>query len=352
MKDRKHLVLAGVSAADAAEFAAFLRATQFQLDHAWTAAGENDEVDFVLADLADFGGRCARVRALDEGRHFAVLADPGGDVLGAELVLHRPLSAKAVVGMLNHVGRAARPQPRRLIDAGVHRDAAPIVVPPARRATTQAPEPAAGASTRASFLDIRRERPCTNLDALVQRGAVLLERPGLPPLLIDPVADTFHADARMSELEPYFLQVVSGRERRRVGGAQLAALRRHAAARPLVRLRWLNALLRSNGWLASHLDPSASYRLKNWFPLDADYRKQHRIALAMMRGDAPLHRIAAAAKAKMAEVFDVVNAYDALGLVLATRQPVFAISAETRERRRRAASRKPRQAAATGLSAR
>ena len=353
MKDRKHFVLAGVSAAEAAEFAAFLRAIQGPLDHAWSTAAEGDDIDFVLVDLADFGGRCARVRALDEGRHFAVLADPGEDVLGAELVLHRPLGAKAIVGLLNHVGRAARPQPRRIFDPGNQRDAAPIIAPPPRRGTPRAAEPAAASdSNRASFLDVRRERTCTNLDALVQRGAVLLERAGLPPLLIDPVADTFHANARMSELEPYFLEVVSGRERRRVGGAQLANLRKQASARPLVRLRWLNALLRSNGWLAPHLDPSASYRLRSWFALDADYRKQHRIALAMMRGDAPLHRIAATAKARMADVFDVVNAYDALGLIVATRQPIYAISAETRERRRRAATRKPRRPAGAGLSAR
>ncbi len=335
MKSRKHLVIAGANAADVTEIGTFLRIVQPQLDHVWSFAGEDDDIDFVLSDLGDFGGRCARVRALDEGRHFAVLADPGGNVLDAELVLHRPLSAKAVVGLLNHVGHAAPPGPRRLIDFSAQER---YIVP---QAPKQARRGDAGeaASKRACFLDIQRVRTCTDLTALIQRGAVLLERPGIPPLLIDPVTDTFHTRARMVDLEPYFLDVVSGRERRRIGGAQLAELRKSLPARPLARLRWLHALLCSNGWLAAHLDPSASYRLKHWFQVDSDYRKQHRIALTLMR-EAPLHRIAASSKAHMADVFDVVNAFDALGLIVATRQPMYAEEAPVRGKRR---SRKTRR---------
>ena len=330
MKTRKHLVVAGAGAAEVAEIATFLRVVQPLLDHAWTFAAEDEDIDLVLSDLADFGGRCARVRALDEGKHFAVLAEPGADVLDAELILHRPISAKAVAGLLNHVGHAAPPGPRRHGDFSAPER---YVVPQARRLARRQEE-AAAPSTRACFLDIQRVRVCTDLDALVQRGAVLLERPGIPPLLLDPVMDTFHTSARMVDLEPYFLDIVSGRERRRVGGAQLAALRKELPARPLARLRWLHALLCSNGWLAEHLDPSANYRLKRWYQVDTDYRKQHRIALTLMREE-PLHRISASAKAHMADVFDVVNAFDALGLIIATRQPRYTAEAQPRTRPRR-----------------
>ena len=142
MKARKHLVVPGVVPAETAEIATFLRATQRQLDHAWSFAAEDDEVDFVLSDLADFGGRCARVRALDEGRHFAVLANPGDDVFGAELVLHRPLSAKALVGLLNHVGSVKPPQPRRLIDVGVTERVRPGDVRRAARGVPREPRDA------------------------------------------------------------------------------------------------------------------------------------------------------------------------------------------------------------------
>lgn len=332
MKPRKYLVIAGASAADVAEVSTFLRVVQSLLDHAWSLAGEDDDIDLVLSDLADFGGRCARVRALDEGRHFGALADPGADVLDAELVLHRPIEAKAIAGLLNYVGHAAPPGPRRHSDFSAHeRHALPQIRRPPLR---QDERPAADVSGRACFLDIQRVRKCTDLDALIQHGAVLLERPGLPQLLIDPVTETFHTSARMVELEPYFLDIVGGHERRRVGGTQLAGLRKALPARPLARLRWLHALLCSNGWLADHLDPGANYQLKRWFQVDTAYRKQHRIALTLMRG-APLHRIAASSKAHMADVFDVVNAFDALGLIATTRQPIYGTDTEPGGKRKR-----------------
>lgn len=342
MKTRKHLVVAGATAADAAEVATFLRVARPLLDHAWSFAGEDDDIDLVLSDLADFGGRCARVRALDEGKHFAVLADPGADVLDAELIVHRPTNAKALAGLLNHVGNAVPPAPRRHTDFSAPER---YVLPQTRKASSREDAATAASSTRACFLDIQRVRVCTDLDALIQRGAVLLERAGLAPLLIDPVTETFHTSARMIDLEPYFLDVVSGREYRRIGGAQLTALRKELPGRPLERLRWLHALLRSNGWLADRLDPSANYRLKRWFHVDTDYRKQHRIALTLMR-ERPLHRIAATAKAHMADVFDVVNAFDALGLIIATRQPIHEEEAAPARRRRRS-SKKTRHLLAT-----
>jgi hypothetical protein len=247
-----------------------------------------------------------------------------------------------VIGVLNHVGHAAPPLPRELIDFTANSE---IRTRAEDKATKVEVDPN---SNRATFLDIRRERTCTSLDGLIKRGAVLIERHGIPPLLIDPVSDTFHSTARLVDLEPYFLDVVTGRERKRVGGAQLAAFRKAVPGRPLLRLRWLHALLRSNGWLAPHLDPSADYRLRNWFPLDADYRKQHRIAMTMLRG-APLHRIAATAKAKMADVFDVVNAYDALGLLECKRQPVEEVASRVTGKRKRATKKARRLLAATAF---
>jgi len=348
MKASKHLVVAGATATEVAEIATFIRATQSQLDHAWSFATDDDSIDFVLVDLADFGGRCARVRALDEGKHFAVLSEPGHDVLGADLSLHRPFSAKAIVGMLNHVGRAVPPEPRKLIDFSAQERR---IVPQARKTTRRKDDEAEAnggepASTRACFMDVRLQRPCTDLDALIKRGAVLVQRHGIPPLLIDPITDTFHTSARLVELEPYFLDPLGGHERKRVGGEQLAALRNEHKGRPLVRLRWLHAFLRSNGWLAAHLDPSATYKLKSWLALDNDYRKQHRIALALMR-EAPLHEIAKAAKAKMADVFDVVNAYDALDLIETRRSTMWDPSPETVSKRKRSTRKSQQLLAAT-----
>lgn len=343
MKARKHLVAAGLSPQELAELGTFLRATQPQLDHAWAFAGDHDVIDFVVVDLQDFGGRCARVRALDEGKHFVVLADPGEDVLGADLVMHRPLSAKAIVGMLNHAGRAAPPEPRKLIDFSANERR---IVPQSEPTRRKDHDGEGTESTRASFLDVRHHRNCTDLDALIRNGAVLVQRQGMPPLLIDPVTETFHTAARLVELEPYFLDPLGGHERKRVGGEQLANLRKEHEGRPLVRLRWLHAFLRSNGWLAKHLDPTATYQLKSWLPLDNDYRKQHRIALTLMR-EAPLHVIAKTAKARMADVFDVVNAYDALGLIEMRRQPMWESAPEGATKRKRSPRKAQQLLAAT-----
>lgn len=349
MKTPRHLIIAGASPQDVAEFTAFLRVLRPQLDHEWALADDANAADAVFVDLRDFGGRCARIRALDEGRHLVVIAEPGADTLGAELVLLRPIVPKALVGLLNHVGATTPPQPRRLIDFSVHeRDLGKRARSKAqpRRDDTREDD-----DTRANFLDIQYERPCTPLDALLKRGALLIRRAGLPPLLVDPVTDLFHSAARMCELEPYFLDPLEGHEYQRIGGTQLAALQSEHAGRPLARLRWLNAFLRSNGYLARHLDPSAHYRLKQWLPLDNDYRKQHRIALTLMR-EAPLHLIARSAKAKMADVFDVVNAYDAMGLIETSRKPASSDLANAFARARSRAPRKVRQLIAATLLAR
>lgn len=342
MKARKYLVVAGASAAELSEIGTFVRVVQPQLDFHWAFATDDDRIDFVIVNLTDFGGRCARVRALDEGKHFAVLADAGDDVLGADLVLHRPISAKAVVGLLNHVGRAEPPQPRKLVDFSAQQK----FLLPQELAETPIDSPTEEGQ-RARFIDVHRTRKTTDLEALIKRGAVMVRRKGIPPLLIDPITDTFHTSARLVELEPYFLDPLTGHERKRVGGAELAALRKEQPGRPLARLRWLHAFLRSNGWLADHLDPSATFKLKHWLPLDNDYRKQHRIALSLMR-EAHLHEIAKSAKAKMADVYDVVNAYDALGLIETRRLASWDPSPEVAgKQRRRSAKKTKRLLAAT-----
>jgi hypothetical protein len=63
--------------------------------------------------------------------------------------------------------------------------------------------------------------------------------------------------------------------------------------------------------------------------------------------EAPLHEIARAAKAKMADVFDVVNAYDALGLIETRRLGNWDPSPETIGKRKRSTRKTQRLLAAT-----
>ena len=95
-------------------------------------------------------------------------------------------------------------------------------------------------------------------------------------------------------------------------GAFLSESRERFTRSPLV--LWLYVLLHSEGQLARHLDPGGTYRLARWIEIERDFADYFRIASTMLQ-PGRLHEIAAASSASMADVFDVVNAYDAIGLI-------------------------------------
>ncbi|MFI4970056.1 MAG: hypothetical protein ACHP7D_07600 [Lysobacterales bacterium] len=302
----KHLALAGISASERAELVKLFSLGPRSLAQGWALRVADTAVDLVLVDLDDFAGRVARVRALDEGVRFAVLVDSEADPPDASLVLRRPLTAAALAELLNAAART--PPPRR--DAEDF--AASAAIPAANALPVPTDETSSEPSTRARFDAPRSARPCSDFGALVRRGPLLIERAGLPSLAIDPVQGVYHADAPLSALEPYFLDVLKGRDCHVLGPARLTELRAAGAGQPLARLHWLEVLLRSNGVLAAHLDPGGSYRLRRWLPFDGDYRRYYRVAAAMLR-PGRLEQIARTAQAPMEDVFDMVNACDAIG---------------------------------------
>ena len=79
-------------------------------------------------------------------------------------------------------------------------------------------------------------------------------------------------------------------------------------------LRWLAALRRSPGRLATHLDPGGSYRLKRTVSAGDAWRQHGAIARAM-RELARVNEIANAAGTSMENVFDMINAYEAIGAI-------------------------------------
>ncbi|MET0226972.1 MAG: hypothetical protein ABW187_11060 [Dokdonella sp.] len=312
MKSEKHLAMAGVADADKAHIATLLRKAGACLQDDWHIATDA-AVDLVIVDLEHFGGRVARVRALDERKPFIVLADAQADSLGAQWVLRRPVDANELAEALNR--SIVEPAERLDLPYGgaLLGRAAPIALVAQQETAT---ETAADDDGRATFDPARRARIVTDIDKLIARGrgALLIERAGLPALVLDPHSDSYLSTADLSELEPYLRDPVKGRECRPISGVRFADFRDTTPAHPLARLRWLAGLLGSNGWLAPHLDPGGSYKVKSWISVDGSYRRQYRIAMNMLRSK-PLHRIAAAAGATMTEVFDVVNAYDAIDLL-------------------------------------
>lgn len=313
MDTAANLHLAGIADIENARIASLLAAVNQQHGLAWRM--ERDaSADLILVDLAQFAGRVARVHAIELGKRFAVLADAEGDTLGAELVLRRPFGRYQLCSMLDNVAmtiqRARVPHilaPARKVGAGLPAAASHHV--------TESIDAASATPARASFDHPRGERVCTNLDALLQRGAVVLARPGIPELILDPLKGVYYTTAKLSDLEPYFLDPVAPDDCRPFLAGRLATARAGMTAQPLQRLRWLRAWLASDGWLALHLDPGGSYQIERWISMDGDYKVPYAIARSMLRPMA-LHEIAAQSKATMAEVFNLVNAYDAIGMLI------------------------------------
>lgn len=133
-------------------------------------------------------------------------------------------------------------------------------------------------------------------------------------LALDPKNGVFHTDGNLAQLELYVREPIWRSDWRTLTTGEINQLRENQPAQPYQNLIWLEALVTSGGRLAPQLDPGGTYRLKHWLELDRDVRQHQRIARAMMQ-PARLNEIAANANVPMADVFDVVNAYHAIGMV-------------------------------------
>jgi hypothetical protein len=78
---------------------------------------------------------------------------------------------------------------------------------------------------------------------------------------------------------------------------------------------WMQRYVTSNGYLGSHLDPAGTYRLTDWLDIEQDYPRAFRIGANMLNPQR-LDEIARISGVAIAEVFDVVNAYEAIGYVV------------------------------------
>jgi len=152
------------------------------------------------------------------------------------------------------------------------------------------------------------------LDGDVLGGPARLTLPGSPTLVLDPKLKMFHSSARLAALEPYCRTALRPSDWEPLTTSDLAELRIAEPPQPYLRLIWLYVLVHSEGQLARHLDPGGTYRLSRWIEIERDFSAYFRIASTMLQ-PARLHEIAAASGASMADVFDVVNAYDAIGLI-------------------------------------
>jgi hypothetical protein len=146
-------------------------------------------------------------------------------------------------------------------------------------------------------------------------GPATFSLPGAPSLTLDPKEKVFHAGGHLDALTVYCKEPLQLSGWKRVTTAELGQVRTSHRPQPYERLNWLFALVRSDGRLPSHLDPGGRYKLKSWSKIERENPNYLRIASAMASEPAKLNEIATASGAPMADVFAVVSAYDAIGMI-------------------------------------
>jgi hypothetical protein len=366
------IAVVGVSDEEAAHLRLLMRKCAKDLDAVWRW-GSEDHADLIVVDPASFAGQMTRTRAQTAGMRCAVFAT--AEVEGADLILRRPLQTANVIAVLNEV-TGARPNAAQIApnsadfytrdigeithsadvaatDAPRPRDAQGSGEAPAqglelRGAPPRAARPLALDPDAATMLGARAEehappadgapaamRPAPSknyasraamladtaprslrayLDEDLLGGPARIVLADAPALALDPKLKVFHAPGGLSTLEPYCRTTLRLCDWQPLTTAELGQWRVTQPAQPYSRLLWLDALVHSQGNLAAHLDPGGTYRLTRWVEIEKDLSRYFRIASAMLQ-PARLHEIAAASGAPMADVFDLVNAYDAIGLI-------------------------------------
>ncbi len=133
-----------------------------------------------------------------------------------------------------------------------------------------------------------------------------------PTLTLDPKQRVFHSTADLADLVAYCVEVLPREVVAGVTTTDLARVREAEPGRPYDDLRWLDALIKSSGRLASRLDPGGTYQVRQPVTVHPEFQSHGAIAAALAQ-PARLHEVAAASGAGMDKVFDIVNAYDAIG---------------------------------------
>ncbi len=159
-------------------------------------------------------------------------------------------------------------------------------------------------------------------------GPATLSLFGAPTLTLDPKARVYHSNSTsLQALAPYCKQALPQRDWHPLTTTELARVREQQPAQPYSRLLWLATLVQSGGRLAAHLDPGGRYRLKEGAFVETEVPTHARIG-KVMQDMAKLNEIAAVSGASMTEVFDVINAYEAIhALETERRQPRHSESA-------------------------
>lgn len=219
-------------------------------------------------------------------------------------------------------------------------DVAPIAMP--ARNETGAPLPSTQA--RADAGESSGHRLSEYLEGSLLGSPSQLQMPDsdgnpLPTLTLDPKKRAYHADADLAALEAYARLSLPRSALKGMSTSDLAKVRDTQPARTYDELRWLVALLKSGGRLASRLDPGGTFHVTAPVRIDPRFHAHGAISTALAT-PARLHELTATSGASMEQVFDVVNAYDAIGRLSWT--PRQRLAAEPQAESKPGAGARPR----------
>jgi hypothetical protein len=334
--------------------------------------GEEHRADVLFIDCRTLAGQMARARANEAGvRCVLIDATPRHP---SECALYRPLRAAALSDVLDTIA-AARAGEAPLLQGGAAAHPAAAIIEPVPEWTFARPDcnaagptaddaealfrqpgPAAASVLRLASSERLQQAGIAQSEAPTQRslhragmpadpqsarshagpvvaprraaarplrdfldgdllgGPSRIEADGMPTLVLDPKERVFHAGVGLAELAPWLQREVDPGAWQALTSAQLRAVREREPPRSYLQLHWLERLQAADGRLPRHLDPGGCYRLCLPFDVEAGFPVQRRIAHALAH-PIRLHELAAVAGAPMAEVFDAIAAFDAIGRI-------------------------------------
>ena len=265
-------------------------------------------------------------RASQAGVASAQLID-ADEPAPAGLFLRRPFHRDAFAALLNEVARSVAESAATSDQAeAAHEVVAPLAAqagPTAHDAQNlpraeDDPHPPSSKATEPTADENAMHALLRYLPKRMLGGPAQIALPGAPPLVIDPEARMFWADGLLPTLEPYAREPLRFGDWKHLGGAELEDACKSTVARPFAYLIWMDSFIHSRGILSRRFDPEGTYCLSKRLDLANDYPRALRIS-AQMNQPRRLDAIARASGADLAEVFDVVNAYEAIGYLEWTR---------------------------------
>ncbi len=319
MKNQWIIRCVGASEDDEAHLRLLLRSARKQVGEDW-AWGSGSEADLLLMGRHSPIDDAAIRRAAVPGVASALLID-ADEPTPAGLFLRKPFNKDAFAALLaKAVAKGDTADPANGSVASVAAQAGSIGS--ATQGLPQTDNDSLPAPSKVATPNVDQNATRWLLQYLPQRifgGPAQIALADAPLLVIDPEARMFFANGPLPALEPYSREALRFGDWKRLTGAELEEARKGMDARPYAQLIWMDSFIHSKGSLSRRFDPEGSYRLTKRLDLANDYPRALRIS-AQMERSRKLADIARASGAELAEVFDVVNAYEAIGYLEWTRQ--------------------------------